>query len=181
MDTQQQYFINYYIIHIFLATTFDKSFIIRTWLESSIIGTSEKLNKLQQWYRQTVDLIRFHSIFFRNKLYKSKGGPLWHCSRLHSSMLNYFGSNLISTQFWIHILLPQVEWLHQNHFVSNVYNWHIWIHNYDHWWRNNPDQKRANLCNMLHDPLLWCNSSIHGCFYDFYDISYKVCKSLDYF
>ena len=139
------------------------------------LGTSEKLNKWQQLITR-IDLIRFHSIyrfyFFRNKLYKSKRGSLWHCSRLQSSMRNYFDISLISTQFWIHILLPQVEWLHQNHFVSNVYNWHIWVHDNDHWWRNNTDQKRANLCNMLHDPLLWCNSSIYGCFYDCYDIRY---------
>ena len=119
--------------------------------------------------------------FFRNKLFKPKRATVWHSSRLYSSMPNYFCIGLISTQFWIHLPLPQVEWFHQNHFVPNVYSWHSWIPAHDCWWGNNPNQERANLCNMLHDPLLWYNCSIHGCFYDCYDISFKVCKQLYYF
>ena len=96
-------------------------------------------------------------------------------------MSNYFGIGNVSTQFWIHVPLPQVEWFHQNHFVPNVFSWHSWIPDNDYWWGNNPNKERANLYNMLHDPLLWCNCCLHGCFYDCYDISFKVCKSLNYF
>ena len=124
--------------------------------------------------------------FFRDELFKSKRGTVRHCSRFCSSRRNYFGIDLISTKLCIHVPLPQVEWFHQNYIVPNVYSWHSWDTDNDFWWGNNPNQERTNLCNMLHDPLLRFPCSIHGCFYDCYDINFEVfkkylCALLDFY
>ena len=121
--------------------------------------------------------LSFSFFFFRNKLFKSKRGTVWHCSRFCSSRRNYIGINLISTKLCIYVPLPQVEWFHQNYFVPNVYSWHSWDRNNDYWCGNSSNQERTNLCDMLHDPLLWIPCSIHGYFFDGYDINFEVCKT----